>query len=38
MQISQISQIYNSIMDKVKNLQDLRNLHARINIKKCDGA
>ena len=31
MQISLISQIYNSIMDKVKNLHNLRNLHAIIN-------
>ena len=31
MQISLISQIYNSIMDKVKNLHNLRNLHAQIN-------
>ena len=29
MQISLISQIYNSIMDKVKNLHNLRNLHAK---------
>jgi hypothetical protein len=31
MQISLISQIYNSIMDKGENLLDLRNLHAIIN-------
>ncbi len=35
MQISLISQIYNSIMDKGENLLDLRNLHANKYLNSC---